>query len=134
MNDLSMKDIRKMIEAGKESEVPEEDLRLYYENMDKRNHFELNEKGVKNLYCAICMQSISDYKNAFKRLRKAKMKSVVDEELQDDIDELEKFFQSDFFKNVVGNKSKYEIIVAARRIPEGGYNYYLKRKHSKVHE
>lgn len=124
MEELTTKEIRELIEAGKTDKIPPEDLSLYYENMGRRNSYELNEIGVRNLYAAICMQSIEDYRIAMKRCRKV----PDDKEATKEAKECLTFFKSSFFTDIVGEKSLGEITSASRRIPEGGYNHYLKKK------
>ena len=74
------------------------------------------------MYAAICMQSIADFKMAMISRRRNPNSEETDELIQ----ECKDFFKSDFFTDIVGEKSLGEIMSAARRIPDGGYNHYLK--------
>ncbi len=111
MGQLTTKEIRKLIEQGRSDEVPWEDLRDYQENMEHRENFGLRQ--VKNLYKSIALQGIVDYKKLVK-------KKVVRGKLPEgdaQLEEFDRFFESEFFKNVSGVENKEQVYRAIRNVP-----------------
>lgn len=84
----------------------DEDWGAFLENLEARPFYSIN--GIKNLYKAICFQAVHDYKWALRTSGNPKADRKTQEEAETMKNELNKFFNEDFFKNVSGchNKDK----------------------------
>ena len=92
---FTQKEIRELIEEGKEFLVPEEDLAMFYENEEARKNY--SAKGIQNLYTGVCHEAVIDYKKARRYIGTHGEGSS--REAEKEKAEIEKFFASDFFKN-----------------------------------
>ena len=107
---LTTKEIRQLIAEGREDEVPKEDLETFKENEERREVY--SQRGIKNLYKAVCLQAVNDNKQARKYLGRKVTKPKERAQATRDKAETEHFFASEFFKNVSGCRSEKKTIRA----------------------
>ena len=109
--------------------IDPEDMKIFKENEEAREFY--SKEGIKNLYAAICCQAVHDYKHARKCIANPRLTRKEKEPIQLDIDKLESFFGSDFFKHNTGIYEKEKTIAlieenmkrdAARRQKEAMIN------------
>lgn len=87
--------------------IPKKDLKIFVENERARKNY--SPDGVKNLYKGICEYAIENYKSEHKMrlfpLNPNRIPQKTNEEKN-----LEEFFNSDFFLNNTGLRSKEHTI------------------------
>lgn len=111
---MTPKEIRTMISYGRANEIPAEELEIFKENEVIRPEY--SNKGIKNLYNAICFEAVDDYRKARKKIafmgngysRRVKEAEAVKAEC-------ERFFDTDFFKDVSGCNNKAQVIQAIEK-------------------
>ena len=104
---LTTRQIRFLIENGRDKEIPEDDLKLYCENLEKRDG--IIPEGIKNLYIAICHKAVDDHKRARRYIASGKKLHL--KEAEGTRDETERFFGSEFFQ-MVSHSSKEKTMKA----------------------
>ena len=137
----------------KTAKMTEEEWLIRQENLEARRH--LRGDSIKTLYSAACLAAVKDYRRYIRKLRQCNQllqvykfqkkndflmtlkdrhklvkqiknaeKSI--EELKENIEECEDFFDSDIFALCTGVVDKDEVIRKIMEIPDG-YDHVLER-------
>lgn len=125
MSTMTTKEIRKRLESGDPTQIEmidPEDLEIFKENEEERNMITLD--GIKSLYAGIAEQAVQDYKKLHLHTMHKKanpamyaygIKPIKEIELEEAEKEIEKYFNTEFFKNVTGIKSREKLISAIEK-------------------